>query len=52
MCKQVTVALKLDQENLDKDLSELDLFYQTKETYFTLQQIADEHDIRKRAYSI
>lgn len=44
-CDQVTVALTLDESELDEDLSELDLFYQTKETYFTLQQIADEHGI-------
>lgn len=44
-CKNVTVVLTLDERELDTDLSELDLFYQTKETYFTLRNIADEHHI-------
>lgn len=45
-CKRVTVALTLDDRELDDELSELDLFYQTKETYYTLNQIANEQDIK------
>src|SRR5690625_6865358 len=30
---------------MEKDISELDLFYQTTETYQTLQQVAKENEI-------
>lgn len=38
-CKQVTVLLTLDEPD-KPDLSELDLFYQTSETYHTLKDMA------------
>lgn len=44
-CKNVTVALTLDESELEDELSELDLFYQTKETFYTLTRIANEHHI-------
>lgn len=43
--KQVTVTLTTDELALEKEPSELDLFYQTTETYFTLQRLAKEHDV-------
>lgn len=43
-CRSVTVALTTDIPN-QNNLSELDLFYQTKETYQTLQTIAQENHI-------
>ncbi|RKQ31303.1 helicase-exonuclease AddAB subunit AddB [Oceanobacillus halophilus] len=42
-CQSITVTLTLDDPN--KDANELDLFYQTTETYQVLQQIAFENDI-------
>src|SRR5699024_9565177 len=42
--KRVTIALITDQAN-EEDLSELDLFYQTKETYQTLWAIAHESQV-------
>ncbi|WP_087973330.1 helicase-exonuclease AddAB subunit AddB [Oceanobacillus rekensis] len=42
-CNSVTVTLALDHPN--EDVSELDLFYQTTETYHILEQIADENQI-------
>lgn len=41
-CKSVTIALTTDTADSD-DFSELDLFYQTKETHQTLQAIAEEN---------
>lgn len=43
-CKSVTIALAGDNPT-DTDISELDLFYQTKETYQSLQTIAQENYI-------
>ena len=43
--KQVNVALILDPTELGNESSELDLFYQTKETYYKLHNIANENDI-------
>ncbi|QKY68532.1 helicase-exonuclease AddAB subunit AddB [Lentibacillus sp. CBA3610] len=43
-CHSVTVALTTDIPD-DDALSELDLFYQTKETYYALQTIAKDHGI-------
>lgn len=43
-CNSVTVALTADIPDQD-NLSELDLFYQTKETYQTLRTIAQENNI-------
>src|SRR5690625_1041972 len=42
--KRVTIALISDQAN-EEHLSELDLFYQTKETYQTIRTIASENQI-------
>src|SRR5690625_2649795 len=42
--KRVTIALITDKAN-EVNLSELDLFYQTTETYQTLQAIANENQI-------
>ncbi|MGJ9459352.1 helicase-exonuclease AddAB subunit AddB [Oceanobacillus sp. CF4.6] len=42
-CNSVTVTLVLDNPN--EEVSELDLFYQTTETYHILKQIADENHI-------
>ncbi|RLL45035.1 helicase-exonuclease AddAB subunit AddB [Oceanobacillus piezotolerans] len=42
-CKSVTVTLTLD--NPERDIGELDLFYQTSETYHTLQRLAYENAI-------
>lgn len=44
-CNTVTIALTVDATD-DGDVSELDLFYQTKETYQTLKQIAQENTVR------
>ncbi|GGJ92049.1 ATP-dependent helicase/deoxyribonuclease subunit B [Lentibacillus kapialis] len=43
-CHSVTVALTAEMPNQD-NLSELDLFYQTKETYQTLRTLAQENRI-------
>ncbi|RYG72621.1 helicase-exonuclease AddAB subunit AddB [Lentibacillus lipolyticus] len=43
-CRSVTVALTTDSPD-DDSLSELDLFYQTKETYDKLQATAEENGI-------
>lgn len=43
-CKRVTVALTMDPE-ASEEVSELDLFYQTTETYHTLQLMAKENGI-------
>ncbi|WP_067729761.1 helicase-exonuclease AddAB subunit AddB [Oceanobacillus damuensis] len=42
-CNSVTVTLALDDP--DAEVSELDLFYQTTETYHILKQIADENGV-------
>ena len=42
---QVTITLTTAQSELEKERTELDLFYQTTETYFKLQQVANEHNI-------
>lgn len=42
-CKSVTVTLTLDDPN--EAMHELDLFYQTKETYHKLMDIAEENEI-------
>lgn len=42
-CKSVTIALTVD--GLETEASELDLFYQTVETYHQIQQIAIENQI-------
>ncbi|APC47467.1 helicase-exonuclease AddAB subunit AddB [Virgibacillus halodenitrificans] len=42
-CKSVTIALTVD--GLEKEASELDLFYQTVKTYHQIQQIAIENQI-------
>ncbi len=44
-CKKVTITLTFDPLEMDEEISELDLFYQTKETYYRLQQIAEENQI-------
>lgn len=43
--RQVTIALTTAESELDKDPTELDLFYQTTETFTVLQQLANENDI-------
>lgn len=43
-CKQVTICLTVDQA--DTAISELDLFYQTKETYGVLKEIAHANNIK------
>src|SRR5690625_352688 len=43
--RSMTVVLTLDDEVSAVDKDELDLFYQTAETYQTLLQIAEEHDV-------
>lgn len=43
--KHVTVAIIADEQMLEVDLDELDLFYQTKETYHQLKQVAKEEEI-------
>ncbi|WP_249870146.1 helicase-exonuclease AddAB subunit AddB [Oceanobacillus saliphilus] len=45
-CHSVTVALTLDDP--DEEISELDLFYQTTETYHILKQIANENSVSIR----
>lgn len=42
-CKSVTITLTLDDPN--EALTELDLFYQTKETFHKLMLMAEENDI-------
>src|SRR5699024_1385799 len=46
-CKRVTIALKMDPEDVQEvqDLKELDLFYQTKETYHILNQMIKKYGI-------
>ena len=44
-CKTVTFALTVDDPEKEM-ISELDLFYQTTETYHVLKQIATENNIR------
>lgn len=46
-CKRVTIALKMDPEDVQEvqDLKELDLFYQTKETYHILKQMIETYGI-------
>ena len=44
-CKQVTVALTVADPEAD-DISDLDLFYQTTETYHILKQMAEENGIQ------
>lgn len=43
-CKRVTVSLTLDHSNIHLE-SELDLFYQTTETYHTLRELARNNGI-------
>src|SRR5690625_4770737 len=43
-CKHMTIALTVDPESLAA-ISELDLFYQTSETYHTLKDIAEVNGI-------
>ena len=43
--KRMTVALTLDESSISDEITELDLFYQTSETYATLKQVAIDHDI-------
>jgi len=43
-CKHMTIALTIDPESLTA-VSELDLFYQTSETYHTLKDIAEVNGI-------
>lgn len=42
-CKSVTVTLTVDKP--EEAAAELDLFYQTKETYHILSQLAEENDV-------
>lgn len=42
-CKCVTITLTLDDPN--ESMHELDLFYQTKETYHKLLQLSEENDM-------
>src|SRR5699024_7344227 len=46
-CKRVTIALKMNPDDLQavQDLQELDLFYQTKETYHILKQMIDTYGV-------
>jgi len=46
-CKSVTIALTVDPEHLNDadDMSELDLFFKTKETYWQLRQLAEINNI-------
>lgn len=43
--KSVTVALTMDPAQIDENISELDLFYQTTETFHQLKQLAQENNI-------
>src|SRR5690625_1622718 len=43
--KTVTITLTTDPSELNKESSELDLFYQTTETFSKLTEIAKENDI-------
>lgn len=42
VAKNVTIALAVTEEELERPLDELDLFYQTKETYAMLKDMADD----------
>src|SRR5699024_6465041 len=44
--KRMTVALTLDEEVMNDELSEFDLFYQTSETFEVLHELAKAHDIK------
>lgn len=43
-CKKITIALTTDEESI-QSVSELDLFYQTSETYHSLKEMAKAHNI-------
>lgn len=43
--KKMTIALTLDRQSIDTDVNELDLFYQTSNTYQALLQVANEQGI-------
>lgn len=45
-CKKVTVTLIADDEAMTQEQVELDLFYQTTETYFKLQGLAKEQGVK------
>src|SRR5690625_243577 len=45
VAKRVTITLTTDPIEVSKELSELDLFYQTTETYLKLIEVAKENDI-------
>ncbi|WP_368654537.1 helicase-exonuclease AddAB subunit AddB [Ornithinibacillus sp. 4-3] len=42
-CKRVTIGLTVDQ--VDENMSELDLFYQTNETYCALRSLTEQYQI-------
>lgn len=41
-CNTVTITLTLDEANVTEPIDELDLFYQTKETFITLHKLAKD----------
>lgn len=43
--RSITIVLTLDEESVVNEVTELDLFYQTSETYHTLLQVARDHDM-------
>src|SRR5699024_405851 len=43
--KRVTVSFIADDQALEKSADELDLFYQTTETYHVLKQLASEEEV-------
>lgn len=45
VAKRVTITLTMDLSEGNKEQSELDLFYQTTETYLNLIEVAKENDI-------
>src|SRR5690625_4522695 len=45
VAKKVTITLTTDPTEVNKEPSELDLFYQTTETYLKLKEIANENEI-------
>ena len=48
--RRMTVALTLDEHTIIDEVTELDLFYQTSDTYETLRQVAADHDIEVEPY--
>ena len=49
VCDEVTIALTVDEGSIHEQIDELDLFYQTVETYHHLSQLAQEESIKMNA---